>query len=262
MRVLLVDDDPLVRRGVARILPRFEVDAVGESRAAMEACRAKPYDAVIIDACLDLDGGRGGLDLARALREDGPERVIVLMSGMQPEDLRVEGDRVGADAAIYKGDMSGPTIRALLEELVALRAGREKHAELADELHALVEDVCDAAAEVLFVDAEYVFRMAVLAQKAYGAADDGDPQFAACARAVGLSRQALQPYVLVAKRWTREELRVLLAERRNVLGKPMSVSHLHLLARLPRHAREEWVERVFSEGLTVSGLQQLLRTLE
>lgn len=238
------------------MLPRFRVDGVRDGAAAIAACERVSYDALVVDVCLGLDGDRSGLDLVATLRASGHSMVIVLLSGMEADVLGSLAKRVRADAAIVKGDLEGSSLRSILQNLVEARS-RSTESDLSPPLNHLVQDVLDTNAEALSLEAERAYRMALLARGAYG---DGR-QFAASAKAVGLSRQALQPYILVASRWTSEELRSLLAERRNADGKPISVSHLQLMARLPRRARAEWVERVFAESLTVSELQELLRAV-
>jgi hypothetical protein len=60
-------------------------------------------------------------------------------------------------------------------------------------------------------------------------------------------------------RWSVSELRVLLVERRNVYGEPISISHLALLAPLSRPRRAVWTERVFAQGMTAHELRTVLQ---
>jgi hypothetical protein len=104
-------------------------------------------------------------------------------------------------------------------------------------------------------EAEVAYRFAAAA--AHATRNGG---IDACARALGVSRQTLAPYALVASHWSAAELKHLLAERRNVHGDPISISHLVELAKLDPEDRDRWLERTFAGGLTVRELRAGLRT--
>jgi hypothetical protein len=114
---------------------------------------------------------------------------------------------------------------------------------------AAVEDALRAIKLQRTAEAEVAYRLAVAAA---GARKGG---IEACARALGLTRQTLAPYALVGAHWTAAELRHLLAERRTVHGDPISISHLAELANLAPAHRDRWLERTFSQGLTVRELR-------
>ena len=126
--------------------------------------------------------------------------------------------------------------------------------ELSPTLRALVDDARDALAEGRFVEAVKAHRLALAARAALSDAG-GHGVARRCARALGLTPHTLQAYALLASRFRAEEFRELLAMRRNVDGEYLTVSHLHVLARLPRPARTVWLERAFGEGLTVRQLR-------
>lgn len=84
MRILLVDDHPIVRRGVRAILTeRIHGATIGEAddaAAALHLWQERPWDLVIIDLSLP---GVGGLDLVKQLRADNV-RVPILVLSMHP----------------------------------------------------------------------------------------------------------------------------------------------------------------------------------
>jgi DNA-binding NarL/FixJ family response regulator len=262
MNVLLVDDDPIMQRATTRMLPRFHVDAVSDAEQALAAVDRNHYDAVVVDACLGAYQDRAGIRLVSELRARGCAAGIVLVSGVVKDELDEETRRVGADAALLKGDFDGPVLRAVIERVVAARVQLPRDAdddELPDDLRTLAGDVLDTFARERALHAEQAYRLALLAKAAFAHPSLKGSPIEACARAVGLSRQTLQPYALVATRWSAPELRHLLAERRNSRGEPISISHLVLLAKLPRATRDTWTERVFAEGLTVRQLREILK---
>ncbi|MBL1097789.1 response regulator transcription factor [Streptomyces coffeae] len=98
MRVLLVEDDEPVAQSLRRGLSRygFEVAWVTTGAAALEHC--EPYDVVLLDLGLpDTDG----LDVCRALREQGTVPIIVI-SARSDETDRVVGLELGADDYVSK----------------------------------------------------------------------------------------------------------------------------------------------------------------
>ena len=79
-KLLLVDDDPPLRRSMARALERrgFEVVAVESLAEARDQARAHRPQYAVLDIRL-VDGS--GLDLVQILREIRPEIRIVIVTG-------------------------------------------------------------------------------------------------------------------------------------------------------------------------------------
>jgi DNA-binding NarL/FixJ family response regulator len=120
VRILLVDDHPVMReglRGLLRAEPMYRV--CGEASTAAEAlklAREDPPDVVIADLSLP---GTGGLDLIRDLQTHLPA-VQVLVLSMHDERLHAERAlRAGARGYVMKQD---PPER-ILEGLRAVAAG-------------------------------------------------------------------------------------------------------------------------------------------
>ena len=82
-RVLVVDDDALVRRGLARVLGAagFAVVEAGGGREAVQLAEATPFDVVVSD--IQMPGG-GGLDLLRDVRRVDLDVPVILITG-QPD---------------------------------------------------------------------------------------------------------------------------------------------------------------------------------
>ena len=257
MRVLVVDRDPFLRRGSAQLLPRFRVDVAASVEDALSAVEQNSYQALVVEERIGAPCRRAGLELVRAVRDRRSHAGIVLTSDAIGAELRAEAKAAGADALLRRDEIQGPILRALLEEAVATRAGSRdaEDVELPHPLRALVEDARDALAEGRLVQAVQCHRFALVARAALSD-DSGRGAAARCARVLGLTPHTLQGYALLASRFSADEFRDLLARRRNVHGEYLTVSHLQVLARLPRRARIVWIERAFSEGLTVRQLRQ------
>lgn len=85
MRILIVDDHAMVRRGMREIIDDDVADAVvgeaADTAGALEAVRQSDWDIVLLDLNLP---GRGGMEGLRLLRELRPELPILVIS-MHPE---------------------------------------------------------------------------------------------------------------------------------------------------------------------------------
>jgi signal transduction histidine kinase/DNA-binding response OmpR family regulator len=89
-RILLVEDDPLVRATARRILERAgylvtECASPAEAIAVAESTTT-PFDLLLTDVVMP---GMHGADLARRLHAEGCVTRVVLMSGYAPSDLGV-----------------------------------------------------------------------------------------------------------------------------------------------------------------------------
>ncbi|WP_225182430.1 nitrate/nitrite response regulator protein NarP [Pectobacterium aroidearum] len=102
-RVLIVDDHPLMRRGIRQLLATDAIfDVIGEASNGMEALGIANRDSPDI-ILLDLNmKGLSGLDTLHALRRDGIcARVIVLTVSDAPSDIYALMD-AGADGYLLK----------------------------------------------------------------------------------------------------------------------------------------------------------------
>ena len=86
LRIMLVDDHPIVRRGVSDILaaafPQAYINEVGSGTEAMALARSQTWDIVILDLTLP-DGS--GLDVLKKIRE-AQSRLPVLILSMHTAD--------------------------------------------------------------------------------------------------------------------------------------------------------------------------------
>jgi two-component system response regulator PrrA len=99
--VLVVDDDPGVRRALDRAL-RLEGFVVRLAEGGDEALRAvaeRPPRAIVLDMTMP---GTDGLEVIRTLRADGDTTPICVLSARDGLDDRVEGLQAGADDYLVK----------------------------------------------------------------------------------------------------------------------------------------------------------------
>ncbi len=102
VRVVLADDDVLLREGLASLLERSGFEVAGQSASArelLELVREQRPDLAIVDIRMPPTHTTEGLDAARRIREDSPETAILVLSAhVEVEhamDLLAGGDRVG-----------------------------------------------------------------------------------------------------------------------------------------------------------------------
>jgi DNA-binding NarL/FixJ family response regulator len=100
-RVVLADDDVLLREGLATLLDRVGFSVVGQAGDASELLslvRAFLPDLVIVDIRMPPDHSTEGLDAARVIRKEFPDiGILVLSAHVEVEhamDLLATGDRI------------------------------------------------------------------------------------------------------------------------------------------------------------------------
>ncbi|MEY4591993.1 MAG: hypothetical protein RIR18_888 [Pseudomonadota bacterium] len=101
MRILLVEDDPVLQSGVkdALTLEKFHVDCVGTGEDAKYSITAVPYDLAIVDIGLPK---MSGLDLVRWLRKSEISLPVIITTARDGLDDRIEGLDLGADDYLVK----------------------------------------------------------------------------------------------------------------------------------------------------------------
>ncbi|MEV0279990.1 response regulator transcription factor [Streptomyces sp. NPDC050610] len=99
-RVLLIEDDPAVRRGIVFGLNRMghETEAVGTGEDGLEALEAIRPDLVLLDLMLP---GMSGLEVCRRIRETSQVPLVILSARGDDVDI-VVGLEAGADDYVVK----------------------------------------------------------------------------------------------------------------------------------------------------------------
>jgi two-component system, OmpR family, response regulator MprA len=100
-RVLVVDDEPAVRRALERALrlDNYEVALAADGEEALDALAKEPADAIILDISMPrLDG----LEVTRRMRKAGDRTPILMLTARDAIDDRVQGLEVGADDYLVK----------------------------------------------------------------------------------------------------------------------------------------------------------------
>jgi len=101
MRVLLVEDDTIVARGIILALKGASmiVDTADTGEESLELARLYDYDIVVLDLMLpDMEG----YEVVRRLRAARVETPVLILSGVTRPQAKVRGFGMGADDYITK----------------------------------------------------------------------------------------------------------------------------------------------------------------
>ena len=126
-RILVVDDHPVILRGLRSILSDAFCDAVvdvAESpEKAMDQLQSAHWDVAIVDLNLPK---RGGLDLIRSMKELRPKTPILIYSMYSEEQFGLRAIQAGADGYLPKDTPSEEiekAVRTLLTGKQYIREG-------------------------------------------------------------------------------------------------------------------------------------------
>jgi two-component system KDP operon response regulator KdpE len=158
-RVLVVDDEPQIRRALRLVLRAngYDVVEVGTGEAALDSLTVQPFDLMILDLMLpDVDG----VEVCRRLREWSRLPVVVL-SAHGEEEVKVLALDEGADDYVTK-PFSAPELLARMRGAMR-RASAEAtpaepvvHAGSGDvEINLAMRSVTRAGQEVHLTPTEY-----------------------------------------------------------------------------------------------------------
>ncbi|MEL7059867.1 MAG: response regulator transcription factor [Acidobacteriota bacterium] len=101
MKILVVEDDPMLREGLRDLLigAGHDVMTAADGAAGVEAGRSEPFDLVILDLMLPK---LGGIEVAERLRIARPALPILMLTARGAEDDKVRGLEAGADDYVTK----------------------------------------------------------------------------------------------------------------------------------------------------------------
>lgn len=122
MRLLLVEDDPMIGESVFDVLraEHYAVDWVKTARSADTALRAERYDLVLLDLGLP-DGD--GLAVLRGLRARKIQTPVIIATARDAVDQRIAGLDSGADDYVVK-PYDVDEVLARIRALIRRSAGR------------------------------------------------------------------------------------------------------------------------------------------
>jgi len=118
IRILIVDDHGIVRKGLIQILAEHPGMLVaGEASSGQEALdlvSTRDFDVAILDIAMP---GRGGLDILKTLKAQKPSLKVIMLSMYSEEQYAIRSLRDGASAYITKANATDELVKAI--EIVA-----------------------------------------------------------------------------------------------------------------------------------------------
>jgi len=116
LRILIADDNQLVRRGIVRLLsgePSCEFcGEVADGSLILKTVEETRPDVVLLDVSMP---GLNGLEAARLLRQQFPNIKIVIMSQHDPQHLRPRALEAGANACVDKARIANDLAQTIRE---------------------------------------------------------------------------------------------------------------------------------------------------
>ena len=94
-RILIVDDDEVVRRSFLRSLESIScnIEAAGDGEEALQTMEQNSFDVVLLDVRMP---GRDGLSVLRTIKQKWPESEVVIITGYPTVANAKEAVRLGA----------------------------------------------------------------------------------------------------------------------------------------------------------------------
>jgi len=121
IRVLLVDDQELFRRGVTMVLGAdggFEIEDVDDGDSALHRIAEEPFDVVLLDVRMP---GRSGVEVCAAIKETSPTTGIIMLTASDDEADLYESIKAGAAGYLLK---DGSTYDQVAEAVKLVAAGQ------------------------------------------------------------------------------------------------------------------------------------------
>jgi two-component system OmpR family response regulator len=146
MRILVVEDDPVLRDGLCRSLRNagYAVDAAQDGKLADDLLSVHAFDLVVLDLGLP---GLDGLEVLRRLRRRASSAPVLILTARDAVEDRVAGLDLGADDYLVK-----PFNLAELEARVRALVRRAQAASTARITHGAL--TLDTAARRAFIDGQ------------------------------------------------------------------------------------------------------------
>lgn len=114
LKVLVIDDFPLFRRGVRDlVIEGFHGAKIGEAGNAhemLELLRLKPWDVAVMDISMP---GMNGLDALKHVKQEFPDLPVLILSMHPEEQYAIRTIKAGADGYLTKSSAPEELVNAI-----------------------------------------------------------------------------------------------------------------------------------------------------
>lgn len=121
MKILIVDDHALIRRGMISLLSGqyqgLQIGEAADAREGLDAVAKKGWDLVIVDISMP---GRNGLELIQEIKREKPNLPVLVVSAHSEKDYALRAFKLGASGYVSK--QSAPDV--LVTAVERLLSGR------------------------------------------------------------------------------------------------------------------------------------------
>jgi DNA-binding NarL/FixJ family response regulator len=136
MRIILVDDHEVVRRGTRQVLadgfPEASFAEAGTAAEALARLEAERWDLLVLDINLP---GRSGLDVLEDVQRQWPRLPVLVLSAYPEEEFAIRCLRLGAAGYLTKSSAADELVTAARK---AMEGGKYVTAALAERLAAVL----------------------------------------------------------------------------------------------------------------------------
>jgi two-component system invasion response regulator UvrY len=134
MRVLIIDDHEIVRRGLKEILadefPKLKAGEAENSRMALELAATQEWDIILLDINIP---GRSGLEVLEEMKRLRPNMPVLVLSAYPEEEFAIRSLKLGASGYLNKSLSSDEVVIAVKK---AMAGGKYVTAAFAEKLAA------------------------------------------------------------------------------------------------------------------------------
>lgn len=114
LKVLVIDDFPLFRRGVKDLVVEgfhgAKIGEAGNAHEMLELLRLKPWDVAVMDISMP---GMNGLDALKHVKQEFPDLPVLILSMHPEEQYAIRTIKAGADGYLTKSSAPEELVKAI-----------------------------------------------------------------------------------------------------------------------------------------------------
>jgi DNA-binding NarL/FixJ family response regulator len=153
LKVLVIDDFPLIRRGVRDLLVEgFQGAKIGEAgnfHEMLDLLRRKPWDVAVMDISMP---GMNGLEALKQVKQEFPDLPVLIFSMHPEEQYAIRMFKAGADGYLTKSSAPEELVKAIKK---VHGGGKYVSSSLGEALASTVKPGAEKDLHELLSDREY-----------------------------------------------------------------------------------------------------------